>query len=213
MEIIKWPRTPHLLWSGGVGPGDISVDITELMKAPYVVTEKLDGECTTMTREFVHARSGDSADHPSRHEVKRLWGEIGWQIPKDWYLVGENVYAKHSISYPLVESPYFYLFAVHVRGEVLSWEETELIAELFGIKTVPALAVVQDRHGLLQWDATQLKPMGSEYGDEIEGIVARPYDRFMLDEWSRVSAKYVRPGHVQTDEHWMSLPIVKNGGW
>lgn len=211
MEIIKWPRTPHLPWSGGATQDDITIEVGDLYSGPYAVTEKLDGECTTMTREFVHARSGDSADHPSRHEVKRLWGEIGWRIPDGWYLVGENVYAKHSIYYPDVEPPYFYLFAVHRGGDVLSWDETETVAELLGLRTVPLMAYTRDRGQLLNFDATWKMIKSSEFGPECEGYVARPIGRFPLSEWETAAAKYVRPNHVMTDEHWMSAPIVRNG--
>ena len=67
-ELVKYPRTPHLPWSEGAAEDDIvSSDADMFTGMEVVVTEKLDGENTTMTSEKVHARSLDSRDHPSRH--------------------------------------------------------------------------------------------------------------------------------------------------
>lgn len=69
----KYPRTAHLPWS----PGATSDDIYQGNLSPFagkqvVVTEKMDGENTTLYRDFVHARSIDSRFHPSRTWVKAL---------------------------------------------------------------------------------------------------------------------------------------------
>jgi hypothetical protein len=210
VDIVKWPRTSHLPWSPGVGPDDVRLpSLLDLALAPdLVVTEKLDGEGTTMTRDFVHARSGDSQDHPSRHAVKALWGEIGWRIPYGWYLVGENVAAVHSIYYPSVRAPYFYLFAVHDGHEVFSWDETLIVARMLDLLLVPTITRVAN--GLPE-DFRSTPPQVSNYGDVIEGFVVRSAGRIPLKDWGRLAAKFVRAGHVQTDEHWLTQPVRWNG--
>ena len=39
----------------------------------------------------------------------------------------------------------------------------------------------------------------------------RVADEFNAGDFRLCAAKYVRAGHVQTDEHWMHSEIVKNG--
>ena len=61
------------------------------------MTEKLDGENTTLYADGLHARSLDSAHHPSRTWVKALQARIGHAVPKGWRVCGENMFARHSI--------------------------------------------------------------------------------------------------------------------
>jgi hypothetical protein len=46
--------------------------------------------------------------------------------------------------------------------------------------------------------------------DGQEGYVVRVARNFRFAEFSRVVAKYVRKGHVQTSEFWMNQPVVPN---
>ena len=75
---VHYPRTPHLPWSPGVSADDVrAADLAGLAGREVVVTEKLDGENTTLYRDGLHARSLDSAHHPSRAWVKSLQGLVG----------------------------------------------------------------------------------------------------------------------------------------
>ena len=57
----KYPRTPHLSFSPGVGGDDIKLDSNKIFaNCQVVVTEKLDGENTTFYPNYIHARSLDS---------------------------------------------------------------------------------------------------------------------------------------------------------
>lgn len=58
----SYARTPHLPFSKGKTSDDISGDDWEFLKneTPVVVTEKMDGECTTFYNDGFHARSLDS---------------------------------------------------------------------------------------------------------------------------------------------------------
>ena len=48
---------------------------------------------------------------------------------------------------------------------------------------------------------------GSVYGGEREGMVVRVERGFRGEEFGGCLGKYVRAGHVQTDEHWMFQEI------
>lgn len=68
---FKYPRTPHLPWSAGKTDDDIVLLSTEHFEGKkVVVTEKLDGENTTMYTDYLHARSTINRPHISRGWVK-----------------------------------------------------------------------------------------------------------------------------------------------
>jgi predicted kinase len=199
-----YPRTPHLPWSPGAASDDVRMrDLSGLVGREVVVTEKLDGENTTLYADGLHARSLDSAHHPSRAWVKALQGRIGHAIPAGWRVCGENMYARHSLAYDDLES-WFYGFSVwDGAGRCLDWDRTvEFLREL-GVPVPPVLwRGVFDERAL-----RGLKP------DTVrqEGYVVRTVDGFGADEFGRRVAKWVRPGHVQTDTHWMHAAVVENG--
>jgi hypothetical protein len=199
----KYPRTPHLPWSPGADEDDVILEAADAFHGEeVVVTEKLDGENTTMYRDHIHARSIDSRHHPSRDWVKRLHGQIAHQIPSGWRLCGENVYARHSIAYEDLES-YFYLFSVWTADNVcLGWDETLEWAELLGLYTPPQLY-----RG--PWDAESVRAIEIDV-DRQEGYVARTVAAFGYDDFQDHVAKWVRKDHVQTDDHWMFAEIVPN---
>ena len=126
----KYPRTFHLPWSRSRTDDDkILRTVRHFEGKEVVVTEKLDGENTTLYRNHIHARSLDSKDHASRHWVKMLHGTISFHIPEGWRICGENVYALHSIYYEQLTS-YFYVFSIwNENNECLSWDETVEWAE------------------------------------------------------------------------------------
>ena len=203
----KYPRTFHFPWSPGLQNDDRVVEDPDMfMGKMVVVTEKLDGENTSMYRDHIHARSLDSVHHPSRTVVKQLHGQLAHQIPVGWRLCGENMYAKHSIFYNALPS-YFILFSMwNDRNECLPWAETLDWAELLGLHTVPVLY-------LGPWDEEKIKACWtgvSRFGSEQEGYVVRTVDGFAYDDFSKNVAKYVRRGHVQTSAFWMTQPVLPN---
>jgi hypothetical protein len=74
----KYPRTPHLPWSPGRTGDDILLDSIRHLERlqDVVVTEKRDGENTTLYRDYLHARSLDSSSHVSRNWLKCFHAEI-----------------------------------------------------------------------------------------------------------------------------------------
>jgi hypothetical protein len=134
-----YPRTPHLPWSPGVAPDDVrAIDLTGLADRDVVVTEKLDGENTTLYPDGLHARSLESAHHPSRAWVKSLHGRIAHRIPAGWRICGENLFARHSLAYDDLPS-WFVVFSVWAGERCLDWDGTVRFARRLGLPTPPVL--------------------------------------------------------------------------
>ncbi|MGC5328345.1 RNA ligase family protein [Brevibacillus sp. SYSU BS000544] len=204
----KYPRTLHLPWSRSKTDDDkILKTVSHFEGREIVVTEKLDGENTTMYRDSIHARSLDSNDHDSRHWVKKLHGMISFHIPEGWRICGENVFAKHSIHYEKLTS-YFYIFSIWDEyNQCLPWNETVEWATLLGVEVTPVLYKGVWNEQIVKSCFTR----NSVFAGEQEGYVVRVTDRFLYDDFKNSVAKFVRKNHVQTDEHWLSKPVVPNG--
>jgi len=206
LEYIKYPRTFHLPWSLGKTNDDKVLSNTDHFKGKRViVTEKLDGENTSLYPTFLHARSIDSKDHPSRHWLKAFHSSLN--IPEYFRICGENLFAAHSINYDNLES-YFYAFSAWTDlNYCVDWDTTvELLSTIIGIKTVPILY-----DGI--WDVDKIKSCWtgvSKCGGQQEGYVVRMADRFNYNNFDKNVAKFVRENHVQTDKHWLSKPLIKN---
>ncbi|MEU7726920.1 RNA ligase family protein [Streptomyces sp. NPDC040724] len=198
-----YPRTPHLPWSPGASADDVrTVGLEGLAGREVVVTEKLDGENTTLYADGLHARSLDSAHHPSRAWVKGLQGRIGPGIPADWRVCGENLYARHSIPYEDLDS-WFYGFSVWDGEHCLDWDRTVRFLRGLGVPTPRVL-----------WrgtfDERALRKLKLDTARE-EGYVVRTAAGFAREDFGRCVAKWVRGGHVQTGTHWMFAEVVPNG--
>ena len=200
---VRYPRTPHLPWSPGATDDDERiVDATVFEGREVVVTEKLDGENTSLYRDGLHARSLDSAHHPSRAWVKALHGRISAEIPEDMRICGENLAARHSIPYNELLS-FFYGFSVWRGDRCLDWDSTVEFLEQIGIPTPPVLY-----RG--PWDAKIIRALRIQSSTQ-EGYVVRTVNEFDYAAFRRHCAKWVRPNHVQTDSHWMFQAMVQNG--
>ncbi|WP_144392573.1 RNA ligase family protein [Pleionea sediminis] len=201
---FKYPRTPHLPWSPGATSDDIRcVDTDIFIGKQVVVTEKMDGENTTIYNDHCHARSLDSRHHVSRDWVKRFQATIAHDIPEGWRICGENLFAQHSIVYDSLKS-YFYGFSIwNEKNICLDWHETLHWFELLNIDTPPILY-----NG--EWNEDQVKRLTFDT-EKVEGYVVRLVDEFSYESFGRSVAKWVRKNHVQTDQHWMHAEIVANG--
>lgn len=200
---FKYPRTKHLSFSEGVSSDDkILYDLSSFEGQEIIASEKRDGENTSMTPEYYYARSLDSNNHPSRNWVKGLWGNIRYNIPHNWRICGENLYAKHSIGYNDLDT-YFEVFNIWTDSNVcLSWDDTVEWCELLGLKTVPVLY-----RGIFDIDVLKNIKLDTE---KQEGFVIRLAGSFKYSDFGTSVAKWVRNGHVQTDEHWTMKEIIKN---
>ena len=204
----KYPRTFHLPWSRSRTDDDkILRTVTHFEGKEVVVTEKLDGENTSLYRDYIHARSIDSKDHESRHWVKMLHGTIAFHIPDGWRICGENVFAKHSIHYETLTS-YFYVFSIwNENNECLSWDETIEWASLLGLEIAPVLYRGVWNEEVVKSCYTKV----SRFGGEQEGYVVRVTEGFRYEDFKWSAAKFVRKNHVQTDKHWLAQAVVPNG--
>lgn len=206
-KLKKYPRSFHLPWSRGYTHDDkVAKNVHHFLGKEVVVTEKLDGEGTTLYRDYMHARSINSANHPSRHWVKTFHASFAYRIPNDWRLCGENVYAKHSIYYQALTS-YFYLFSIWNEDNIcLSWDETIAFAAELGIETVPVLY-----RGIFDEEKIKRTFTGTSLFDgEQEGYVIRNADSFHYDDFQYNLGKFVRMDHVQTSEHWLQEEVIPN---
>lgn len=207
-KYIKYQRTYHLPNSPTINKDDRQLsDYSNFEGKEVVVTIKLDGENTTMYSDYIHARSLDSNNHPSRNWVKNFHSQIMCDIPEGWRICGENLYAKHSIWYEKLAG-YFQVFSIwNEKNECLSWDGTLEWCEMIGLKWVPELY-----RG--EFDADLIQKLFEEYKndshDEVEGYVVRITDGFSYGAFRDSIAKWVRPNHVQCHGHWTRDKLVPN---
>lgn len=206
-DYIKYPRTYHLKWSLGITDDDrMHSDMSQFEGKRVIVTVKMDGENTSMYRDYYHARSIDGRNHPSRSWAKQFHAQIQGDIPEGWRICCENLYAEHSIHYDELES-YIYGFSIwNHLNECLSWDETVEWFTLFGVKPVEVLY-----DGI--YDEKLIKGLWTEKDwGTVEGYVMRIADQFNYKDFRKNVGKFVRPKHVQTAKHWMYGQAVKPNG-
>jgi hypothetical protein len=203
---VKYPRTHHLPWSEGVNDDDrVMPSLDGLIGQRVVATEKVDGENTTLYRNYSHARSVDGRSHPSRDWVKQFASRVAAELPDDWRLCGENLYARHSIGYNDLPS-YFLGFSIWTeRNIALAWDDTLEWFALLGVTPVPILY-----DGV--FDEAAIKALWrADKAETTEGYVVRTAGEISYGQFRHRVGKFVRHGHVQTTKHWMrGQPLIKN---
>jgi len=202
---IKYPRTIHVPSSPGATSDDrILSSLSHFQGKTVVVTEKVDGENTTLYRDGFHARSIDSRHHPSRDWVAGFHAGMCWDIPENWRICGENLYAMHSIQYSSLPS-FFLGFSVwDQNNQCQSWNDTVEFFDLLGITAVPLIY-----QGPFTPDLVDLLVDNLDL-NTTEGLVMRLADSFNYDDFEKSVAKWVRPHHVTTDQHWMHRTVIPN---
>ena len=202
---IKYARTFHLPYSFGRTSDDkVLKNDHHFIGQHVIISEKKDGENTTMYPDYIHARSIDGRSHPSRDWVKKFHGQIAHSIPEGMRICGENVYAQHSIKYVDLET-YFFGFSMWDDEVCLSWKDTLEYFELIGITPVNVLF-----DGIYEGEQTANDIIKSLDLEKQEGFVIRLAGEFKYEDFSKSVAKFVRASHVQTDDHWMFSEIVPN---
>lgn len=200
----KYPRTSHLFFSPGSTNDDRIADSAEsLIGIDIVITEKLDGSNSSIVNKGVYARSHvDFSKNPWDREVCNIWQRIKSDLSEDVFLFGENMEGIHSIEYTNLES-YFYIFGVRDNNIWISWDEVEEYAYLLDLPTVPVLFKgIVNSEKELQKLTESLVSQPSKLGGPIEGVVVRNAEMFHNDDFSSNVMKWVRAGHVQTNDHW-----------
>ena len=204
---VKYGRTFHLPFSPGLHDDDKALrDCSQFEGKRVIISKKMDGENTTMYRDHIHARSIDSRGGEDRAWVKQFWSTISYEIPENWRICGENLWAEHSLSYVGLKS-FFYGFSMwNERNICLSWDETLIYFELLGITPVETVF-----DGI--WDEKAVrKLMEAEDYTKNEGFVVRVADAFSYGQFKSSIAKYVRAGHVNSSKHWRAgRQFIQNG--
>jgi len=216
MESTKYGRTYHFPFSPGTSSDDrFNQYYWKDMQSFHqlLFTEKLDGENNCLSRRGVFARSHAApTTSPWTAQLREHWSRLKNDLGALEFF-GENLYAVHSIEYMQLEH-YYYVFAARIKDQWLSWEEVTFYASLFDLPTVPVLKLdmVKDLtelelRRLVENLAMQSSIFGSvdpktEEACTMEGLVCRNADAYTVSEFQHNVFKYVRKGHVQTDEHW-----------
>ena len=198
MDYYKYPRTLHLPFSleSGGRLGDYSL----LEGRTVVVTEKMDGENTSIYADRVHARSLEEARH--KDIVKALAAQFQYKLG-NFRVCGEDMQYKHSIFYDNLES-YFLGFSAWEGDACLSWGHTLGLFKHLGVTPVPVLYT-----GLFNLQAFEDMFMEMDH-EKQEGIVVRLADQFRMFSFHRYVFKAVRANHVQTNEHWLHSKRIQN---
>ena len=168
-----------------------------------LVTEKMDGENTTIHCNGTHARSPDSRHHPSRDWMKRFAASISPYLEENERVVGENLFAQHSIPYDALTS-YFMGFCWIVGDEIQPWDLTMRRFKSLGITPVPILYRGPFKKDLFEELAASLNT------SKQEGFVVRAAGAFREADMQIYMGKYVRAGHVQSETHWMQADLIPN---
>lgn len=199
----KYPRTYHLPFSQGVHSDDKLIETLDFFQGKEViVSEKLDGENTTLGRNYFHARSLDSPYNYTRSWIKQLHSMMAHEIPEDWRFCGENVAYYHSIEYKNLES-FFYLFSIwDDKNYCLSWDDMMQWAEILDLATPHVFY-----RGT--FDLDYLKNLAKNFDVENkEGFTVRLAQGFHYNDFDKCLTKWVRKDHVQPssdgkEEHWL----------
>ncbi|MCK9155080.1 MAG: RNA ligase family protein [Paludibacteraceae bacterium] len=215
----KYHRTFHLPYSLTISSDDKRLrDDSQFVRMEVVVTEKMDGENTTVYRAGrAHARSLDGFGKPWQTWLMKNIQGWSYDIPEDWRVCGEDLYARHSIPYVFPSQKYFFqCFSIwNEKNSCLSWDDTVEWCKLLGILHVPVIfRGIYDKDEIMAAFEFHKKKTGRE----TEGFVVRNTTGFGYNDFWKNVAKFVRSNHVQTDEHWTENWVkneVSNGakGW
>jgi hypothetical protein len=211
----KYGRTYHYPFSPGTTSDDrIQHDYWDhLCGIPELVhTEKLDGENNCLSRLGVFARSHAApTTSPWTESIRRFWQSVKNDLGTLEIFL-ENLYAVHSIEYHSLDH-HFYVFAVRDQDQWLSWEETKYYAAMLDLPVVPEISIFSPPADRSAFE-TEVKTIVSGRGTlephdahnglpvTMEGIVTRDTAGYPVDAFSQHVFKYVRKGHVKTDQHW-----------
>lgn len=199
----KYPRTPHLPWSPGATSDDITLsNCVNFMGKEVFVSEKMDGECTSIYQDYSHARSTDGRYNNTQSLIRALQAQIGYLIPINWRICGENLFAKHSIFYNDLPD-HFLAFSVWNKDNFcLNLSDTLSFLDNLGLKHPKILY-----QGI--WDENAIKSIKLDF-EKQEGYVVRTTEGFHYNEFNNNIAKYVRKNHVCTGKSWKTSKITQN---
>lgn len=218
----KYGRTYHYPFSKGTTSDDRINDdwYNNIQKIDMVGHfEKMDGENTCIKDIGVFSRSHAAPTrNPWAQYLKPLQEKLKGDLEKEGLeIFGENIYAIHSIEYLNVEN-HFFVFGMRKMDMWLSWEEVKYYTDFFELQTVPLLGMWKPKfytEKQYQKGIENIISNPSELGSidaktkevcNMEGLVTRNIDEFPVGDNGSINSehvfKWVREGHVKTDEHW-----------
>jgi RNA ligase len=211
----KYGRTYHYPFSPGTTSDD-RINHTYWQNIQQIDTlihtEKLDGENNCLSRHGVFARSHAAPTvSPWTNQIRQKWELIKNDLG-NLEIFGENLFAIHSIEYQQINS-HFYVFGVREFDRWLSWEETKFYAQMLDFETVPVIKTIQNfaDENVFKQDILSIISQPSVFDSVdfqtqqpcmMEGIVSRNTGEYLVGDFEKNVFKYVRKGHVKTDEHW-----------
>jgi hypothetical protein len=212
---MKYGRTYHYPFSPGTTSDDrinhnYWNDITAIKQ--LVHTEKLDGENNCMSKYGVFARSHAAPTESAwSRKIREYWQSIKNDLG-ELEIFGENLYAIHSIEYPYIEN-YFFVFGIRENERWLSWEETKFYAGTLDLPLVPEIKFFDTptEQKTFEQELLSIVKTESVFGSidtitgkpcSMEGVVTRSVADYATADFAKNVFKYVRKGHVKTDEHW-----------
>jgi hypothetical protein len=221
----KYGRTWHYPFSPGTTSDDrinhhYWNDVAKINQ--LIHTEKLDGENNCLSKYGVYARSHAAPTTSAwTSKLRERWESIRHDLG-ELEIFGENLYAIHSIEYKKLDH-YYYVFGIRYLDKWLSWEETKHYAALLDFPVVPELSIVKPLDkAVFENEILRLvnEPSVFDSVDTIslgtctrEGIVSRNTEEYPVDDFQHHVFKYVRKGHVKTDEHWTRNWKKANLNW
>ena len=202
----KYPSSPHWVSSPEVHRDDSTHQNPERFVGVEVsITEKLDGGNTCLWTGEAYARStGQPATQGWFAMVKKHHAWRTMHLDPRIAVYGEDLYGIHSIKYDaLKEDETYRVFNIREEDEWLSLDDRIQFCKDYEFLMVPVLfrGVFQSVKELTQWFEQHIQEP-SALGPQREGFVMQLTGRFHNDVFGDSVAKYVRKGHVQTDEHW-----------
>jgi len=202
----KYPSSPHWPWSPCVHKDDRYHQEPERFLGVEVgISEKLDGGNTCLNAGEAYARStGQPATQGWFAMVKKhhAWRTI--DIDPRISIYGEDLYGIHSIEYDaLKEDETYRVFNIREGDEWLGLDERIQFCKTYEFLTVPLLfrGTFHSVKEITLWFEHHIN-QPSALGPHREGFVLQLTERFHNDSFAHNVAKYVRKGHVQTDQHW-----------
>lgn len=214
---LKAPRIYHLPWSEVLSADDKRIRHNNMFNGKdVVVTVKYDGsgislynDGTFHSRSIQSSRQHESNDYLHSWWANKLYTDNYVILHNKWpnlRLVGENMYATHTISYNNLEDV-FLLHSAWNGTTCLSWNDTLTICTLLNITPVPVLY-----KGLYKEDIVKGYNTLDRYRDDIvEGYIIRNSDEYLYNDSDFNIAKFVSSRFViKNDKHWTLNGLRRN---
>lgn len=220
IQIIKYPRTPHITGSR-LQPGDedlLSIAREGLAELRLVVEEKLDGsncgisfnaQGRLVLQSRGHVLSGgprerqfDLLKHWASHHSAWLRETLGSR----YVMYGEWLFARHTIPHDRLPH-YFMEFDILDResGQFLSTERRHALLAGGPVVSVPVLAA--DRNINLE---AQVRCSTCSSHETMEGLYIKHEEGgYVVGRYKYVRASFLQ-AVADSGEHWMDRPIEQN---